>query len=82
MNMCPAMLVQIEQRSCQDQQADSDKRVEVEFRNAKHGDDHDHDHDDDDEHQPKKPKAAKQISAYGKKKVFFSAEPNKSDFFH
>lgn len=67
MNMCPALLVQIEQRSCQDQRSDDGKHVasQLEFRHGQ-TDDHDHDHDDDHDRPPPKAKAAKQISAYGK----------------
>lgn len=75
MNMCPALLVQIEQRACQDQQADVGKRIEVEFRNAKqadddeHDDDHDHDHDHSHSHGhghgTKTKKDRQPISAYG-----------------
>lgn len=61
MNMCPALLVQIEQRSCKDDGFSARSQIEHNHADGEHDhDDHGHHHDE-----PKQPKQ-KEISTYGK----------------
>lgn len=77
MNMCPALLVQLEQRSCRDDEEIS-ARSQNEHNHA-HDEGHKDEHDDDDHghHNHKNDKPKQPISAYGNKRDINQSE----DFF-